>query len=117
MVTTAIPLAAGLACLALLLGSLVGAAAGGSLPRNAMVGIRTRATKASDAAWSAGHRAAAPVLKASVAVAVVFAVVTLAAGTLSDDWAFAVGMTGMAATVALLLVATARANSAARDAG
>lgn len=35
----------------------------GNLERNGLIGIRTPATLQSDAAWEAGHRAAAPALR------------------------------------------------------
>lgn len=53
---------------AVLLWWATAAAAAGRLPRNASIGIRTRATTASDAAWVAGHRAA---LSPARAVAIV----------------------------------------------
>ncbi|WP_431695963.1 SdpI family protein [Kocuria rhizophila] len=39
------------------------AGATGGMGRNSAVGIRTRATKRSDAAWQAGHAAALPVVR------------------------------------------------------
>lgn len=36
---------------------------GGSLERNSAIGLRTRATRASDEAWRAGHEAALPVMR------------------------------------------------------
>lgn len=49
----------------------------GALPRNGAVGIRTRATKSSDEAWDAGHRAAVPLMRRSAWFGLVMAVVTV----------------------------------------
>ncbi|MFG6280277.1 SdpI family protein [Microbacterium sp. 5K110] len=48
--------------------------AAGTLARNDLIGIRTVATQASDAAWIAAHRAGAADLRRSAIVAVVTAV-------------------------------------------
>lgn len=47
---------------------------GEGFARNSLYGIRTKATMASDAAWEAGHRAAAPAVRTSAWIALVFAV-------------------------------------------
>lgn len=44
----------------------------GRIARGGLVGIRTPATKRTDAAWLAGHRAALPSMTGTVAVAVIF---------------------------------------------
>lgn len=44
--------------------AVTAAAANGRLARNGSVGIRTRATRSSDAAWRAGHQAALPASRA-----------------------------------------------------
>lgn len=108
--------AASLVSLGLLLGWAARSSRTGTLERNALIGIRTRATMASDAAWDAGHRAAAPVLEvvawASVVTGLVGTVTAIA-----DSWLAAVTVSvGYAALFVLLGLATARANRAARAA-
>ena len=93
----------------------------GDLPRNGLVGIRTSATRASDRAWEAGHRAAAgPAL--TMARVVVGIAVLLAASALLPQGEephpvtiglFALGYTGVLAG-AFLVARTA--NRAARGA-
>lgn len=51
----------------------------GTLGRNRAVGIRTSATLASDAAWQAAHRAAAPLMQKAAAVAGTSALLGIAA--------------------------------------
>lgn len=51
----------------------------GTLGRNRAIGIRTSATRASDAAWQAAHRAAAPLMQKAAAVAGTFALLGIAA--------------------------------------
>lgn len=46
------------------------------LPLNGLVGIRTSATRHCEKCWTVGHRAALPVLRLTVLVAVLVAVVT-----------------------------------------
>lgn len=77
-------LGVGLAAIAAVIHLVSRSAVRGDLDRNGAVGIRTRATRASDLAWRSGHQAAAPwLLAASVTgygvglLAVVAAVVTL----------------------------------------
>lgn len=53
-----VALSATLPLLALLVAGVVEAAATGRIGRNSAIGIRLPATLASDAAWTAGHRAA-----------------------------------------------------------
>lgn len=53
------------------------------IERNIVVGIRTSATQASDAAWEAGHRAALPVIKVVSLVSAGLAVPLILAGVLA----------------------------------
>ena len=88
--------ALGLAVLQCVLGAAVSLttrrAADGRLGRNALVGIRTRATMGSDAAWRDGHAAAVP---------------------LADLAGLAFLLGGVLVGTALLLVGTRRAGRAA----
>lgn len=69
----------GVVVLTLVCGSIASASAKGSLPRNGAVGIRTKATKSSDAAWDAGHRAAVPMMRVTTWFGVLLTVVTIVA--------------------------------------
>ena len=80
----------------------VRAAAAGSLDRNGAVGLRTRHTRATDAAWSAGHAAALPRVRWSVPVAVcavVAAIVLLVLGW--PEWGIVAGLVGVLLQVAV----------------
>lgn len=95
---------------------IAGLIAAGQLPRNGLVGIRTRSTRRSDAAWEAGHRAAAPTLRISGVAALVL--VALALVMRLPGWEVSAVLSSIAAAVALVgvAVATAQAGRAARDA-
>lgn len=103
--------AASLISVGLLLGWTAHASRTDGLERNALIGIRTRATMASDAAWHAGHRAAARPLDiaawASAGSGVVGTVMAIA------GWWIA-GVVVALGYVALLGVATIRAGRASR---
>lgn len=108
--------AASLVSLGLLLGWCAQASRTGALERNALVGIRTPATMASDTAWEAGHRAAASALGAaawtSAATGVTATVLAIAGSWVSG----VVVAVGYVALVVLLVTATSRAGRAARAA-
>ncbi|WP_144837140.1 SdpI family protein [Kocuria rosea] len=92
-------------------------AAEGNLARNGAAGIRTRHTKASDAAWVAGHAAALPRVSTTVPIAVGTVVAAGAATVLGGSgWGVGVGMVGLLAVTAVLISATGPANTAARQA-
>ena len=86
-------------------------AAGGRLRRNAVAGIRTRATLRSDAAWQAGHAAARGLSDAAAVVFVGTGV--LAAVVRAAPWFAGVVLVGMTAGAVLLVVGAARAGGAA----
>ena len=85
-------------------------AADGRLRRNAVAGIRTRATMRSDAAWRAGHLAARGSSDASGAVFAVSGVAALLLRT-APLWTGAV-LVGVVVATVLLLVAARRAGAA-----
>ena len=94
----------------------------GTLTRNSAVGIRTKATQSSDAAWEAGHRAAGPWLLASSitgaaagVTAIVVAVALLATGG-ENPAVIAVPSAGLVAMMALLVTAAVKADSSAKNA-
>lgn len=97
--------------------------ASGNLGRNPAVGIRTRATMSSDAAWTAGHAAAAPLLTATYLTAYAVGVISAVLGVvlmLRDVEHLAVAvvpLAGVGAVITLLSLAANRANSAARATG
>lgn len=92
-------------------------AAEGRLVRNGGVGIRTRYTKASDAAWVAGHAAALPRVTTLVPVAVAAVVVTVTATLVGgSNWGVVAGMAGLLVETAVPLSAMGRVNAAARKA-
>lgn len=87
--------------------ALTTAAAEGRIARNQLVGIRTRRTLSSDAAWTRGHAAAAPWTRRTAWATALVGLVTVALA-LSDRpaAAFVAGMGAMAVLVLGLLVAT-----------
>ncbi|CAB4962402.1 unannotated protein [freshwater metagenome] len=93
----------------------------GDLPRNGLVGIRTTATRASDRAWAAGHRAAARPARA-VARVVVGLAVALATSALLPQGEHPHPVTsglfalGYSAVLLGALLVTRTANRAARGA-
>lgn len=94
----------------------------GQLCRNALVGIKTKATKSSDAAWLAGHRAAGPRMLAAArtgyvagACTAVLAIVRALHG-IDVLIALVVPNAGMALLLAFALHGTVLADRAARAA-
>lgn len=86
-------------------------AAAGRLPRNPYAGIRLKATLASDAAWTEGHRAAAPALAAGGIVCVLGGLlVLLRASAAITAGALIAVVVGLIVTMG---VATVRARRAA----
>ncbi|HET9655438.1 MAG TPA: SdpI family protein [Kineosporiaceae bacterium] len=113
----------GLLVIALMLELTAQAVRRDELPSNQMLGIRTRATRRSPAAWTAGHRAALPLMR----VITVQATVTAAAAVLvafllgsGPNWAETAVLTllvgGYLITVGLLIRLTRVADTAARRA-
>lgn len=96
--------------------------ASGTLDRNSAIGLRTKATKSSDVAWVAGHKAAGPWLSACAglgylmgAATAVGALATIAADSVHPSMWFlpAAGFTGV---VVLLVLATAVADRHGKNA-
>jgi uncharacterized membrane protein len=113
----ALSLAGGLAIVGVLGLVLARAGAAGTLPRNAAVGIRTRRTRRSDAAWKAGHRAAAGPLRFAGVVGLAAAVLTpVAVSTVSGSAAWWLVLGALVVVVALLVRATRAADRAAEEA-
>ncbi|MFD7505141.1 SdpI family protein [Streptomyces sp. NPDC059850] len=94
--------------------------ASGSIERNSVIGIRTKATMSSDHAWQAGHTSAAPMLTVTSLTAYAVGAISLAISlvlTLSDTEnpaVIIVPLTGIVVVLALLTAAAVKANSAAR---
>ena len=90
-------------------------AADGRLGPNDVAGIRTRATKASDAAWRAGHGAALPFLAPAVPVAVAVVVLAVTVQLVGGGtWGVAVAAVGFAAELGIVLRSAWVADRAAR---
>lgn len=120
---TAVTGVAGLLIVALVLGMVAGMSRHGTLPPNGTIGLRTRATRASDAAWYAGHRAAARWLKLAVWICLFCAALVMATAILlpttseaGDLPVFVVLLASYAFLVAGVVVAVRAANRAARRA-
>ena len=115
-------LSVGLVFLSLVIHFVSKAAVSGKLDRNSAIGIRTKATRSSDSAWLAGHRAAGPLLFVTAITgygagltSIVIAVTAMA--TEGDNPAVMVApIVGYVAVVTLLITAASVANSSARSA-
>ncbi|MFD0356811.1 SdpI family protein [Streptomyces sp. NPDC127110] len=114
--------AAGLVAMGAVVHYMRNQVASGAIGRNSAVGIRTRATMASDGAWRAGHAAAAPMLTVAFLTAYAAAATSLALAAASASTgsgspaAVIVPAAGTVAFLALLVTAAIKANSAARAA-
>lgn len=97
-------------CLTLLLAFIMIAkmVQSGGLTRNGLVGIKTSATLQSDAAWSAGHAAAVPALRASAAIAATGVLVPLPLALLTQpaSWGEVAGLAFLVGSVIPILYAT-----------
>ena len=83
-------------------------ASAGTLPRNDLVGIRTTATRASDAAWVAAHRAGAADLRRMGVAALATAVLPWAGVVVPDAYREAVIVVTVLGGVGAILVLTIR---------
>lgn len=112
----ALGLAPSFALGALLFGMVARSAAEGSLDRNGLVGIRTRATRSSDEAWRAGHAAALPSMRVAGRVSLGSAVVLpgVALAGVGPGVVGAVAGAAAAVLIGVLLLASRRADRAAR---
>jgi hypothetical protein len=88
-------------------------AANGSLPRNRIVGMRTRATLASDAAWRAAHRASAWSVAAAGAISTALGLYLLVAQP-SRSTKAAVAIAASAALLVLVVIGGVQADRVAR---
>ena len=105
----------GLLAITVVAAVLVPMARDGKLARNAAIGIKTRHTLASDEAWLAGHRRAAPLVAAAAWAgwaALAGSAVLCMLGQFGV--AFATTGAGYLAIIVLLMVSAAKANKAAR---
>ncbi|MFI6823259.1 SdpI family protein [Micromonospora sp. NPDC050187] len=110
-----VPLLFGVVAVPLVCVAVTRAGATGRLERNGAVGIRTRDTQVSDAAWQAGHAAALPMVTRTVWVAVVAVVLAVATHVAAGvPWAVLVGMAGLTVESVLLVLAAGAAGRAAR---
>lgn len=103
--------------IAIVMSSVSKAGARGDLPRSGAVGIRTKATKLSDAAWAAGHGAAVPLTrKISLLTSVVALVIILLGITVEAGWVTAVGIVPFGVVILGMIPVVQAANAAAREA-
>lgn len=112
----------GVVVLTLVCGSIASASAKGALPRNGAIGIRTKATKSSDAAWDAGHRAAVPMMRWTTWFGVLMTMVTAAAVIVlrpgeEPGWEVTAPILGFAGVSVGLMAAGVVANRAAKAVG
>ena len=117
IVTLTVPLV----MLSLLCAYVAYAAGNGSLEANSAVGLRTKATKSSNAAWRQGHQAARPLMLAAAITGMVGAITTLSL-LLVDPESLSEGPTGLMipgaallATLALLISSGIQADRKAKD--
>ncbi len=93
----------------------------GDLRNNGLFGIRTKATRSSDAAWQAGHLAAVPAIKVAYRLAyALFAVVLVLAVVLQatvkkSPLPFVLAAVGLVIVLGVLLRAAVTADRAARQ--
>lgn len=83
-------------------------ASAGTLPRNDLIGIRTAATRASDAAWVAAHRAGAADLRRTGVAALATAVLPWASVAVPDAYREAIIVLTVLGGVGAILVLTIR---------
>jgi len=90
----------------------------GTNSRNDGFGIRTQATKTSDAAWNAGHKAAVPLLRTFGFLDILFALLLIVIGILAPDISARLGITIRLIAYAMagggFLIAVKKADAAAR---
>lgn len=92
---------------------------GGSLSRNEVIGVRTKATTRSDAAWKAGHDAAAPWLLVTSWVGLFMGAATIVIGAVggksADVTATILLISGFTAVLVLVALAGWYGDRAARQ--
>lgn len=96
------------------------AVAGGAVPPNSAIGIRTRATQTSESAWRAGHQAADPWLLAMAMCGYGAALLSLALALVlrlmsrDSPLPLIVAVLGFVVVITALVIAAAKADAAAR---
>lgn len=118
---TAVGLSAGLIAMALAAYAVAALAKSRHLPLSGMIGIRTRATRRSEASWIAGHDAARSALLTAAVIGVCGAATTVPLGLAlasqqnGENIVLVLGLSTYVVVLALLGLATSRANTAARE--
>lgn len=88
--------------------------ASGTIQRGGLAGIRTNATRASDAAWQAGHRAALPIARVGNGAGVVTALLTLLAAKTVLPYLLLLGVAVLLALGSVLTAAVVAHRAASR---
>lgn len=102
---------------ALIVYSMIRAAARGQLTKESGFGIVSSPVKKTDATWAAGHEAALPVArKTIVATAVVWVIVLVIGLIVGEDWAGYLGIVPYAVIIVGFVPMVQAANAAAREA-
>ena len=101
-------------------GFLATACRTGTLPRNGVVGVRTKATMSSDEAWDAGHRAAAPALRRTawfglVLIAITVIVLVIVEPGEDPGWEFLFPVVGFVGVTVGICLAGVVANRVAKE--
>ncbi|MBT2484184.1 MULTISPECIES: SdpI family protein [unclassified Microbacterium] len=121
MTDTLFVIAAGFFLTAVIFGSMSRAMKNESFDRNRALGIRTRATLASDEAWSRGHIAPVPWVWSSAIAATVFGLALASLGFMgaeaSNPAVIVITLGGFASVLACLIISGIVANRAARATG
>ncbi|MCT1464752.1 SdpI family protein [Corynebacterium sanguinis] len=115
-------LVVGALLLSLLSAGMAKATKNGSLERNEAIGIRTKATLSSNAAWNEGHKAAIPYLNAvSITgfVGALFSVMALLFSKPHDGsvtgWQYTLPIATLVAQIIILLWSASKANQRAKS--
>jgi len=114
--TSTLSLMFGLLVLTLTAGILARMGAQGRIPRNNSVGLKTRHTLASDEAWLAAHREAAPILQIFGITGWLFLIASAIFCFMQNfTVAFTVTAIGFALGVTMMLVAASKGNKVAKE--
>ena len=95
---------------------MISLCANGTISRGGLAGIRTGNTRASEAAWEAGHRAATPVTRVGNGIGALLGAATLFAASTVEPYLLLL-LAAVAVTLSTVVVATIVAHRAAGRSG